>query len=293
MEDIFTASETTTVTTAEPATPDNITLPQLEEEIKYHLNQISQNIIEIGKRLIQAKSLVKHGQWQPWLNDNFHLSKSTAYNFMQCAERYGNFQSIGNLNSTQMIALLSLLDAEETEKFIEQKAAAGTPVSDMSVKTLRNEIKQWNAAKKQITSLKSAEDEDVETIAVMPHTFPQKQDKSVSPVPNEQETISPGNIESPEQSFNDFQQPYPETQSRVDETPRTHDDEGSALLEPLIELPGTYLIDDILSYCDSLIRHENRDEIIKRFVQSNPDRIEPGIQNLTALISELQAARKN
>lgn len=49
---------------------------------------------------------------------------------MQCAERYGNFQSIGNLNSTQMIALLSLPSAEETEKFIEEKAAEGKRVAD-------------------------------------------------------------------------------------------------------------------------------------------------------------------
>lgn len=292
MEDIFTASETTTVTTAEPATPDNITLPKLEEEIKYHLNQISQNIIEFGKRLIQAKSLVQHGQWTHWLQDNFKLSQNTAGRFMQCAERFGNSATSQNLNQSQMIALLSLPESD-VENFIEQKSAAGTPVSDMSVKTLRKEIKQWKAENEEITPSNSTEAAEIETIDITHNAFPQKPNESVSPVSNEQATISPDNTESPEQSFNDSQQPYPETQSRVDETPRTHDDEGAALLEPLIELPGTYLIDDILSYCDSLIQHENRDEIIKRFVQSNPDRIEPGIQNLTAIISELKAIRKN
>ena len=98
-------------------------LPQLELEIKFYLGQTAQNIIEVGKRLIQAKSLVQHGLWQLWLNDNFQLSYRTAKNFMQCAERFQNVKSIADLNSTQMIALLSLPDAAETEKFIAEKAA--------------------------------------------------------------------------------------------------------------------------------------------------------------------------
>ena len=97
---------------------DLSTLPQLEVEIKFYLGQTAQNIIEVGKRLIQAKSLVQHGQWQNWLQNNFQLSKITANRFMQCAERFGNSATSQNLNQSQMIALLSLPDAEETERFI-------------------------------------------------------------------------------------------------------------------------------------------------------------------------------
>lgn len=296
MDDIFTASETTALTTSELATPDNITLPKLEKEIKDYLNQINQhyidiskNTIEIGKRLIQAKSLLKHGEWIKWLQDNFQLSYQTAAKFIQCAEKFANVVSIRGLNSTQMIALLSLPDAEETERFIEQKEAAGTPVSDMSVKTLRKEIKQWKAENEEITPSNSSEDEEIETIDIMPHTFPQKQYEAVSPVSNEQETISPENPESPEQSFNDSQQPYPETQSRIDKTPRTYDDEEPALLEPPTEIQGSYLIDGILSMCDSLIQCENRNEIFRSFAKHNPDQFNIAIQNLTTIISELQA----
>ena len=52
---------TQTITTIEKAPPSrDVTLLQIEEEIKLHLNQIKQNIIEIGKRLITAKPLVPH-----------------------------------------------------------------------------------------------------------------------------------------------------------------------------------------------------------------------------------------
>lgn len=54
--------------------------------------------------------------------------------------------------------MLALPEAE-TEEFIEAKAAEGTPVKDMTVKKLREEIKQWKAkaedADKQISQLQA------------------------------------------------------------------------------------------------------------------------------------------
>ena len=99
-------------------------LPQLELEIKFYLGQTAQNIIEVGKRLIQAKSLVQHGHWQHWLELNFQLSQETARKFMRCAERFANSTTSWNLNLSQMVETLSLPSAEETEKFIEQKATS-------------------------------------------------------------------------------------------------------------------------------------------------------------------------
>ena len=84
--------------------------------------ETAQNIIEVGKRLIQAKSLVNHGHWQHWLELNFQLTERTAQNFMKCAERFGKTEINFGFSSTQMIALLALPDAEETEKFFAEKA---------------------------------------------------------------------------------------------------------------------------------------------------------------------------
>ena len=98
--------------------------------------------IEVGKRLIQAKSLVQHGQWQLWLNDNFQLSQNTAGRFMQVAERFSNSATSQTLNQSQMIALLSLPDAAETEKFLAEKAAEDKNVADMTIKQLRRTIWQ-------------------------------------------------------------------------------------------------------------------------------------------------------
>lgn len=121
------------------------TLAQLETEIKFHISQISQNIIEIGTRLIQAKSLVQHGQWSKWLESNFALTNSTAAKFMKAAKRFGRdskLVSIPHLNSTQMITLLSLPEAD-TEKFIKEQEETGSPVENMTAKTLRGKVKTW------------------------------------------------------------------------------------------------------------------------------------------------------
>lgn len=118
------------------------TLEQLTLEVKFYLGQTAQNIIEVGKRLAQAKELVPHGEWGKWLNNNFSLSQNTAGRFMQVYERFGKSAMSQTLNQSQMIELLAL-PADETTAFIEAKAAAGTPVEDMTVKKLREEVQQW------------------------------------------------------------------------------------------------------------------------------------------------------
>ena len=115
--------DTATVPTEQP-TP---TIEQLTVEVKFYLGQLAQNILEVGKRLIQAKALLQHGEWQNWLEKNFSLKERMTQRFMQCAERFGNTSTSTVLSQSQMVELLAL-PAEETDAFIEEKAAAGTPV---------------------------------------------------------------------------------------------------------------------------------------------------------------------
>lgn len=139
------------------------TLPQLEKEIKIYLGKTAQNIIEVGKRLTQAKSLVQHGEWRSWIENNFTLDERTAQRFMQISERFsGKSVDVDVFKPSQLTEMLALPDAEETKSFIEQKAAEGTPVSDMSIKTLRKELKKWKSKKSDITKEKNVE-EKIET----------------------------------------------------------------------------------------------------------------------------------
>ena len=68
---------------------------------------------------------------------------------MNCAERFSNVPTLAVLNKSQLVQLLALPDAEETEKFIAQKAAEGKAVADMTIKQLREEIAEYKATIEQ------------------------------------------------------------------------------------------------------------------------------------------------
>lgn len=100
-------------------TPENIAF-----EINTIKSQTAQVIIhssiEIGKRLTEVKSLVPHGQWGTWLEENVEYSQSTADNFMGIAKKYGaNPEAIGNLSYTKAVALLSV-PTETIEKLSQE-----------------------------------------------------------------------------------------------------------------------------------------------------------------------------
>ena len=99
------------VTQSDP-TPDELVI-----KIKEYLHKTKDNIIEIGKLLIQAKKQVSHGEWANWLATNIDFTQNTANRFMRCAERFSNCVPAHNLNSSQMFELLALKQAD-TESFI-------------------------------------------------------------------------------------------------------------------------------------------------------------------------------
>lgn len=117
-----------------------VPLDQLVIEIKFYSQQTAQNIIETGRRLILAKKQVPYGEWNQWLKEKVNFSQKTATRFMQCAERFETMTA--ELSSSQMFEMLAL-PAAEAQEFVETKAAEGKPVEDMTVKALRQEIKEW------------------------------------------------------------------------------------------------------------------------------------------------------
>lgn len=118
------------------------TLEQRVIKIQFHLQSMGQSAIIIGQELTECKKEVPHGDWQNWLEKNFKLSYTVATRFMQIAERFSNVATSQLFSQSQMIELLALPVGEE-EDFIAEKAAQGSPVEDMTVKKLREEIKHW------------------------------------------------------------------------------------------------------------------------------------------------------
>lgn len=116
-----------------------------------------------GRRLLEAKSRLAHGQWYPWLADNFSASVDTAQNYMKLARRFSSTaktESIRHLNPTTLIRMLALLEGDE-EEFIAAQAAAGTPVETQSAREVQKNVKQFkqrHAVKKDSNNTEPVDD---------------------------------------------------------------------------------------------------------------------------------------
>ena len=55
-------------------------------------------ILDIGRRLMEAKEQLTHGEWLPWLNEQVEFSERTAQNFMRLAREWTNPQASADLS---------------------------------------------------------------------------------------------------------------------------------------------------------------------------------------------------
>ena len=74
-------------------------------------------ILTIGRGLIEAKALLAHGEWLPWLTERVEFSERSAQNFMRLAREWSNPQTLADLGASKALALLAL-PAEERADFI-------------------------------------------------------------------------------------------------------------------------------------------------------------------------------
>ena len=74
--------------TVTPIVSEPVELTSLTHEIKGLARETIENIISIGKKLLQAKELMPHGEWGNWLQQEFDWSQDTAGNFMNVAKQF-------------------------------------------------------------------------------------------------------------------------------------------------------------------------------------------------------------
>ena len=86
--------------------------------------------IEIGRRLVEAKSMVPHGEWGKYLQERVNYSQSSANNLMKLYQEYGdnqaslfsnfaNSQTFQNLTYTKALAMIAL-PADLRQSFAEE-----------------------------------------------------------------------------------------------------------------------------------------------------------------------------
>ena len=120
--------------------------------------------IEVGRRLVEAKEILPHGEWGEWLKNEVEVSQDTANNHMKLFEAYGssqytlfgadlNSETFRNLSYSQALKLLAVPD-EERESF-----AKANDVEHKSVREIDKLIKERDEALKCAEGLKNGIDD--------------------------------------------------------------------------------------------------------------------------------------
>lgn len=125
------------------------------------------SVVQIGRRLEEAKQLVPHGEWTDYLDTKLGYKPSTAQNYMRIAREFGDGQVgmsgktasdfFGNLGYSQLLPLLGLPE-EEREQLAEEHDLAG-----MSSREIAALVKERDEAKAALErEKKDADDLGVE-----------------------------------------------------------------------------------------------------------------------------------
>ena len=125
---------------------------QLTAEILILKQQTAQNIIEIGKRLIQVKEMLPHGEWGKWLAEKVDFSDRTARNFMRVANECSNRQAFSDLPISKVYALLDL-PLEDREEFVNSVHEVNGETKTIDIMSTR-EVQQLIKEKKELEQAK-------------------------------------------------------------------------------------------------------------------------------------------
>ena len=115
-------------------------------------------VVQIGRRLEEAKQLVPQGEWLRYLDEELGYKPSTAQNYMRIAREFGDGQVglsgktasdfFGQLGYSQLLPLLGLPE-EEREQLAEEHDLAG-----MSSREIAALVKERDEAKADADKLR-------------------------------------------------------------------------------------------------------------------------------------------
>lgn len=138
--------------------PEDKDMDLITEEILFYKRQAGGAIIEIGKRLLEAKSQLSHGEWLPWLREKVDISERRAQDFMRIAREYSKSAEIADLGASKALALLALPESERAEFASGTHLVNGAEksVSEMTAKELKTAIEERDKARREAEEQKAA-----------------------------------------------------------------------------------------------------------------------------------------
>lgn len=139
----------------------------ITEEINFYKQQAGMAILEIGKRLAEAKSQLSHGEWLPWLEEKVEFSERSAQQYIRLWKEYGKSATVADLGVRKALVLLALPESEREEFAAEKHVVDGAEKTarDMTAKELEEAVRQRKIAELKADSVQRELDKQKEFAA--------------------------------------------------------------------------------------------------------------------------------
>jgi hypothetical protein len=116
------------------------TTPRLDEiafDIRMRMKRTVEDIIHIGKGLMEAKDQLGYSDFGKWCDAQFpHMNRETRSKFIQVAERFGNVRLSDNVSPTVYQLLASPSVPDEVVSEVIQRAGTGEKITTGEVRKL-------------------------------------------------------------------------------------------------------------------------------------------------------------
>ncbi|MBA2392052.1 MAG: DUF3102 domain-containing protein [Ktedonobacteraceae bacterium] len=120
---------------------------QKTDETHLLLKRTAENILAIGLILQAVKERLPHGQFRPWLQAEFGMSRMTANNFIHVAERFADKRP--NLLHLPATILYELASPSTPERIIEHVEKGEIPPTIDAIKEAKAALKLAQQAEQQ------------------------------------------------------------------------------------------------------------------------------------------------
>lgn len=124
-------------------------LESLAEEARHYAIGATFNMLQLGRVFIEAKKLLKHGEFAAWCDSNAGCSQRTAENMMSAYVRFGNKPEFTQIGKTKLFKMLTLPEGKE-DQFIAENDIAN--MSSREVDQAIREVRGDAAAEKKETA---------------------------------------------------------------------------------------------------------------------------------------------
>ena len=120
----------------------------ITDEVLALKQKTGEDLLQLGKCLIEAKQILPHGEWLPWLNTKVDFSERAAQVYMRIARECTNPHAVADLGLRKYEKILSLPANNREEFMAEAHIVNGEEknVVDMSARELEQAIRERKEA---------------------------------------------------------------------------------------------------------------------------------------------------